>query len=262
MVHSLLFVPAREKMLGKISGFEADGYVIDLEDSIRREEKGEALANAVHFLEQPGRGDRTLFVRLNKENYMEEAERLGKFAGLGFMLPKFEDGGEYLEGRKIWEEHSVMALIETPKGLVRLPSIAEENWVDGLAFGAEDYTAAVNMGNRFQNLSYQKNRLVTYARAYEKTVYDTPSFQTGDRDAFTAEVDNAVELGFDGKLSIHPKHVGYINAAFSREDLGKLREIVQEYENCGQAVLVFGGRPYERMHIERFRRILRENGGI
>lgn len=261
-LHSLLFVPAREKMLNKIDNFSADGYIIDLEDSIGDEEKSDALTCTVNYLRSKQSSDMNIFVRLNKNNYMMEAEKIEEFRKVGFMLPKFENKNEYLDGIKIWREHKVFALIETPKGLVHVPNSAGTDWIDGLAFGAEDYTASVNMQNTYTNLYYHKNHLITYAKAYNKMVFDTPSFQIGNEDEFMHEVDSAVELGFDGKMAIHPKHIEYINNAFSCMDLAELQKIVMEYEKNGEAILVYKGKPYEKMHINRFRKIIKENGGI
>lgn len=39
MIKSLLFVPAVKKMIDKIEGFNADAYIIDLEDSVEESKK-------------------------------------------------------------------------------------------------------------------------------------------------------------------------------------------------------------------------------
>ena len=54
-IHSLLFVPARENMLAKIASSEADAWIIDLEDSILKNEKAAALATAMPLLLHQGR---------------------------------------------------------------------------------------------------------------------------------------------------------------------------------------------------------------
>ena len=50
MNHSLLFVPAKDRMLAKIESFDADAYIIDLEDSIEDYDKEEALERLVNWL--------------------------------------------------------------------------------------------------------------------------------------------------------------------------------------------------------------------
>ncbi len=61
-MRSLLFVPSVEKMMNKIAGFAADGYIIDLEDSIPMERKKEALDALVNFLNT---SPEKIFVRLD-----------------------------------------------------------------------------------------------------------------------------------------------------------------------------------------------------
>ena len=100
---------------------------------------------------------------------------------MSFILPKFEDPNEYTD---LPADKEYYALIETPKGLVNIKRIASCDYVSALAFGAENLTASIGMDNDICILKYQKSRLVTYAKAYGKKVYDTPSFKLNDVDAF------------------------------------------------------------------------------
>lgn len=259
-IRSLLFVPGKEKTLRKIGEFNADSYIIDLEDSIELSQKKIALETVVSKLREVENDDYKIFVRLNKGSFLEEANRIHNISStVGFMLPKFEDVREYNAGNYIWDEHEVIALVETPKGIVNIENIAKAKWINGLAFGAEDYTANVNMENNDLYLNYPKSKIVTYAKAYSKSVFDTPSFQLSNREMFEKEVKNSVGMGFEGKMAISPKHLDYINQQFGTGDLDFMKVIVEEYEKMGQAVLMFGGTVYEKMHIERFKRVLKEN---
>lgn len=258
---SLMFIPAKSKTLSKLGQFDADAYVIDLEDSIEEQNKTVALLDAFACLKELDSHNYKVYVRLNKERYQEEAEKLSLFTDVGFMLPKFESIDEYAELENVWKTHSVIALIETPLGIVNINGISSCDWVDSLAFGAEDYTASINMENQSRLLAYPKSVLITYGKAYGKTVFDTPSFQLNDMDLLKDEIDSAVSMGFDGKLAIHPKQIPLINQAFLSIDIEWMQRVVDAYEQQGDAVFVYEGRPYEKMHIARFRRIIKENGG-
>ncbi|MBO4807321.1 MAG: CoA ester lyase [Paludibacteraceae bacterium] len=261
MLRSLIFVPAKEKMLQKISNMEADAVIIDLEDSVEDADKGNALIRVKQYLSANSLSQ-SVYVRLNSGNYEEEAKSLSRIGNVGFMLPKFEDVRAYSKCEGIWDAHSVIALVETPMGIVNMNSIASCSWVDAVAFGAEDYTCMVNMENTPESLYYQKSRLNTYCKAYKKLSFDTPSFCVDDYEKFKKEVDSAVSLGFSGKLLIHPKHIEYINQAFGSCDIPSLKKIVDQYDEAGLAVLVIEGRVYEKMHIDRMRRIIKENSKI
>lgn len=256
---SLIFIPAKEKTLSKLGQLGSDQYIVDLEDSIGEQDKEKALQETISVLQDAN--IQQVYVRLNKPRYKEEALLLDSIDGLGFMLPKFEEVIEYQDLYEIWSKHPVIALIETPKGIINIDEIVKCNWIDSIAFGAEDYTAAVNMENSYQKLSYQKSVLITYAKAYKKKVYDTPSFQLNDIDKLTEEISDSVSLGFDGKLAIHPKQIEIINSLFSAYDIDYLKKVVSAYEQQENAVMVYEGKPYEKMHIARFKRIIKENGG-
>ena len=252
---SLLFVPAKDKTLSKIEKLESDKYIIDLEDSIESFDKDEALNRVTKWLKEYDKKDKFI-VRVNKENYLQEVQSLAEFS-VAFMLPKFE-GDDYIFAGDIWEKHKVYALVETAKGLTNIEKIVSCEKVDAIAFGAEDYTASIGMKNAVENLQYQKSRLVNYARAYRKKVYDTPSFQLNNEEMFQLEVDNAVDLGFDGKMAINPRQLAYINNSFSAGDLEQMKRIIELYEKENQAVLVVDGKIYEKMHIAHMKKIIKE----
>jgi len=258
---SLMFVPAVEKMLRKIIQYNADAYIIDLEDSIIESDKSDALERCVAALNEMNSVE-NIFVRLNKNLAVIELERLKKFKGLGFMLPKFESAEDYAEFCNKLKGHYTIALVETPKGVVNISSIAMCKNIDAIAFGAEDYTASVNMKNEDGYLNGIKLQIVANAKAFNKKVFDTPSFKVGDEKSFECEVDNSVSLGFDGKLLIHPKHIEYINNAFGCADIDYMRKVVEAFEKSGEAVFVYDGKVYEKMHITRFKRVIKENGGF
>lgn len=243
-------------MLKKAGLLGADAYILDLEDSIIEEEKERALRLLKTFLTDVDKTIR-IIVRVNKNRYIDEINEL-KIFEVSFMLPKFETFDEYSDiplGKKY------IALIETPRGLVNCKEIAMCNVIDSIAFGAEDFTASIGMDNDISLLQFQKSMLVTYAKAYGKKVYDTPSFKLDDIEAFQKEVDNARALGFDGKMAINPKQIDTINNYFSITDLNYILNVIGTYEQCGDAVQVIDGKVYEKMHIAHLKKILKENKG-
>ena len=259
-LHSLLFVPAKDKMLAKIPESSADAHIIDLEDSIPFEGKAEALESAIRFLCEQDASN--CFVRVDRLLMREQLVRLKDCKHRGVMVPKVEDGrfldeyGDYLEG------HETIALVETPLGLAKIEDIASDSRISALAFGAEDYTAATNMQNSEDLLLYHKSRIVMFGKAYGKCVYDTPSFCIQDVAQADAEAERAAMLGFDGKMVIHPKLIPGVQKAFAACDIERLQKIVAQYERQNEAVVFMDGKVYEKMHIARFKRILNENNDL
>ena len=257
IIHSLLFVPARDKMLAKIAESTADAYIIDLEDSIQPECKAGALEATVRFLNNTD--GTNCFIRVDRMLMREQLVRLDSCKFRGVMVPKVEDCKFLEENVKCFENREVIALVETPLGLARIDAIASNPAINALAFGAEDYTAAVNMQNIDDCLLYPKSRLVMFGKAYGKRVYDTPSFCIQNVAQADGEAERAAMMGFDGKMIIHPKLIPGVQKAFAEHDIDNIQRVVAEYEKHGEAVAVLDGKVYEKMHIARFKRILKEN---
>ena len=259
-MHSLLFVPAKSKMLQKIPKLHADCFIIDLEDSIEDNEKSAALEEVKSFLSVSDLDELRIIVRVNKSNAEHEMAALTSY-NVGFMLPKVDRISDYDFVSRYAEKRTIVALIESPLGLINLDAIASANYITALAFGAEDFTASIGMANEVELLQYQKSRLVTFAKAYGRKVYDTPSFALSDQSTFEKDVANAKALGFDGKMAITPKHLDYINQMWADADIETMLSIIQKYESEGKAVSVINGKVYERMHIAHMIKIVKENGG-
>ena len=257
-IKSLLFVPAKDKMLAKIPLMNADVFIIDLEDSIPEEEKEGALDRTISFIGGLASAS-NIIVRINSNHVGRELSGLAKFREIGFMLPKYEKNNPYDEYKDVLQGHYTIALIETPSALIDLNIITKAGYLTALAFGAEDYTAKVNMENNVDFLVFQKCMLVTYAKARDLQVFDTPSFKLDNEEEFEREVKNAVSLGFDGKMAISPKHIQFINESFGSNDLEYMKSVIARYEADGNAVVVIDGKVYEKMHINRFKRIVKEN---
>lgn len=244
-------------MLEKIPSISADAFIIDLEDSIPVSEKSAALTAAIDFLGTHNGAN--CYVRIDNALMSEQLSRLQCVDFRGYMIPKIESVDGLIPNVAHFKGREVVALVETPLGLANVKEIAECPFVTSLAFGAEDYTAFCGMANRIENLSYHKSRIVMYAKANGKPVYDTPCFHLDDVGAAEAETRIAVEMGFDGKLAIHPKMIPMIARAFGDYDFAYLKSVIEQYEAQGAAVLKLGETVFEKMHIDHFKRILKEN---
>ena len=152
---SLLFVPAKDKMIAKIPQINADAFIIDLEDSIPEEEKEEALSRTVNFIGSSTSAS-NIIVRINANHAGKELTKLSEYSEIGFMLPKYEKCNPYDDYKDVLQEHFTIALIETPSALADLRDITKVGYLNALAFGAEDYTAKVNMENNVDYLIFQK----------------------------------------------------------------------------------------------------------
>lgn len=257
MLRSLLFVPSKAGMLRKISTLDADAYILDLEDSIAPDMKPQALKDAPGFLETCP--EQKIYIRLDRAFLAEQIEALKEYRFDGYMLPKFERPEEFAGFEQEFSRRSNIALVETPMGMVNLKEIAGCSWVKAVAFGAEDYTAAVNMENRAEYLTGIKSRIVMFAKAFGKCAVDTPFMNLKDDGRLLEEANISADTGFDGKLAVHPKQCRVINEVFMRRnDPEFMREVIRIYDDSGGGAVSIGGKIYEHMHIARFRKILEQ----
>jgi citrate lyase subunit beta/citryl-CoA lyase len=137
------------------------------------------------------------------------------------MLPKAEsaEDAETLAG--ILEERGVdaplIAICESAAGILHAESIAAADPVDALAFGAEDFSADVGATRTDEGTEvlYAREHVVLAAAAAGIDAIDTLHTDIGDTEGLAEETAFALEIGFDGKICIHPSQVPVVNEAFT-----------------------------------------------
>lgn len=256
--HSILFVPAITRMLSKIALINADAMIIDLEDAILSNEKDKALAELCCFLEKYSY-DKDIFIRVNPDRVSIETEALNQFPISGYMLPKTNSIEDICKFHKMIHDKKLFVLIESVEGIMNVQEIAASECVDMLAFGAEDYTAGAGIRNDEEFLVYPKSKIVLYAKAYGKPVYDTISLNIDDSIVFEKRAQKSKDYGFDGKLAIHPMQVDIINSVYRKRNKAYYQYILDEYNKCGKAIMTLDGEIYEKPHIERIKQYLQED---
>ena len=246
-----LFVPAKEKYIGKIGSIEADSIIMDLEDSLREEQKDDGLRLTAKVIKQYGKS-RDIFVRVNSnERLKEELQFLAPYSFSGYMIPKFEETGiveQYYEEIKGKE---VIALIESTAGVVGLEKIAGHPLIHKLAFGGEDFCRELGYAAGEEATFYARNKLVLYASYYKKYSLDTISLEIWDMERFLLSYQKSKRMGFGGKLLIHPEQVKAVCHYNKMVDKEHLQYIVEEYKKSTEGIVRIEGQLYEKPHIDR-----------
>ena len=280
---SWLFVPAREKMIRSIRSKgedAADVIIFDLEDSLGPDEKEEGLALLVRELAAPAAGTQEaqeqapgprIYIRINAADnaavggrMQRELEALKDCAFEGYVLPKCEDLTAADRYPELFEGKKIAALVETPRGILNLEKIAGDARVHALMLGGEDFCAGLGVPSSPEALAFARSQIILFAAAYGKKSLDTVSFEYRDKDAFLKLYGASLQLGFSGRLMIHPAQAQAARerdaALLSEGDLVRFREIIRQYREGGGGALVIDGTVYERMHIERMERLERLYG--
>ena len=284
---SWLFVPGnRDRMIAKAASVGADVVMFDLEDSVPPEEKANALGKVSrHLARQPTsstRGDTkpAAFVRVNRSEGEGLAAQLGPVVrgGLvGICIPKVESPGDIatvsdmltefelkasLPAGSIW----VQPIIETAVGLLHAEQIAGcDTRVLALAFGAEDF--ALDMGidrlDAAAELDQARWHVSVAARAAGVLAVDCVYPRIDDEDGLIQETTRAKQMGYQGKLIIHPRQIEAVHSAFAptRREIEDAQHTVEAYEAArleGKGVTALDGRMIDEPVVERARRLLEE----
>lgn len=239
-----LFCPAdRPQRFGKAATC-ADVVILDLEDGVapaNRERAREALART------PLDPSRTV-VRINAADTVDHARDLDALTGLGYhavMLAKTESPAQALS----LDPFRVVALCETPTGILQAASIAEAHNVDALMWGAEDLT--VGLGGVSSRDTHGRLRAVAQharftvllaARAAGKSAVDTVFTDIRDLGGAGSEAAEAAAAGFAATPCIHPDQVPVVRAAYepSAQSVAWAERVLSRRSDKGGAFAVDG----------------------
>lgn len=228
-----LFVPGhRPERFAKAAVAGADAVIIDLEDAVPPEEKAAARANAAAARLE----GIPVYVRINPAGTPWHAEDLVALAEselAGILLPKAENPVTIEGMRRMIGAMDVIALIESARGLAAAREIAAGG-VAGLGFGSLDYAADLGCAHTRQALLLARSELVLASRlAGIGAPLDGVTAAIGD-DALTEDdARHAAELGFGGKLLIHPRQVAPALRGFA--------PTAEEVEWAGKVMAAGGG---------------------
>ncbi len=230
---SVLFTPGdREEMLRKAPTAGADVIVFDLEDAVAPASKSAARETVHEVLsDRAFDPDCEVCIRVNAAPDVRDADIdgvIGAEADDSFRLdsvlcPKVESVADVqsLDQALVAAGHDVpiLALIETAAGVLAAPAVAAASATDALLFGAEDLAADIGAtrSDGGTEVLYARERVVIAAAAASVDAIDTVYTDFTDEQGLCTETEYALQLGYDGKMAIHPAQVGPINEAFTPE---------------------------------------------
>ncbi|BBY16478.1 HpcH/HpaI aldolase/citrate lyase family protein [Mycolicibacterium litorale] len=250
---TLLFVPGdRPDRFRKAVDSGADLVVIDLEDAVPPAGKDAARRNVGRWLDAGHR----CAVRINAFDTVEGDADLQWLTGRDcpVMLPKAEDARRIVERLG---DHAVLALIETASGVLNAATVAAATPVRRLAFGSFDLAAHLGVApeDRAALAAARSMLVLASAAAGLAPPLDGVTAAVTDNAALTEDIRYAVQLGFGGKLCVHPAQVPAAAAALapSAADVAWAQRVI---ESEGSAVSVIDGRMVDKPVFDRARRIL------
>jgi citrate lyase subunit beta/citryl-CoA lyase len=224
---SLLFSPGDQpELLAKAPKSGADVIVFDLEDAVAPERKPTARAAINDLLTDDAFDpDCEVCVRVNPGVDIASDDIEAVVAGTprldSLMLPKVDNRSDVEQITSLLDGQGanlpLIALLESAGGVLHAEAIATVSEVDAVAFGAEDLAADIGATRTEKGMEvlYARERVVLAASAAGIEAIDTIHADIDDHDGLDAATNVAIELGYDGKMAIHPGQVPIINEAFT-----------------------------------------------
>ena len=281
-MRTALFVPgSRPDRVDKAAKSGADAIIIDLEDAVALSEKAIARPKVREkILEHV---NKEIIVRVNglDSGFIQEDLEAVIVEGLGcIIVPKVEDKEHVREIHRLLlavEKEkgmepgaiAIIPLIESARAIENVFEIVSERTLPArlftVAFGAADYTLdmGIEITREGTELFYPRSRIPIACRAADiDPPLDTPfMIDLKDREALKADARRAKQLGFQGKLCIHPNQIEPCHEVFSptREEILYAERVIQAFDEAearGIAAIHLDDKFVDYPVVEKARRVL------
>lgn len=286
---SLHFVPGgNEKMIAKALTLPADGLILDLEDAVSPDLKAPTRGIVRDWLQKLDFGGRERWIRMNPlATGFGRADLEETIAGRpdGYVVPKprnaadireiaqLLDGLEHRHGIPHGTTRLTVIATETPEGLLNIKEVAAATpRTVAISWGVEDLGAAMSLGRvrdregKYLDIPRHARVMCAVAAAAAGVeALDTVYTDIADLEGLRRECEDGVDMGFTGKISIHPGQIAVINGAFTpaADVVAEARQLVAAFAEArarGAYAFTFKGQMVDAPHLARAHRILARAG--
>jgi len=268
---SRLYLPGSEpKYFVNAALHEPDAVILDLEDSVHRDEKDAARLLVRNTLRAVDFGACERMVRINQLPLGLEdlSEVIAECPDL-ILIPKVERAEQVAEVDRVIGEIKtregiarptwIMPILESALGIEHAFSIAHSSAnVVALTIGLEDYTADLGVAKTPDGREslYARSRLVNAAHAAGIQAIDSAFGDVGDMDALRRWAEASRAIGFEGMGCVHPAQIRVIHRAFqpTPAEIEKALRIVAAFEAAerqGLAVVSLGSKMVDPPVVQR-----------
>lgn len=278
LIRSFLFAPGNHaRRVEKALQLSADAVILDLEDAVATAEKAATRPLVKAALEGPRTG--LGYVRINAAPtpfchgdlleivgprldgiILPMAEAAWHLQAVDWLVAGLERDRGVPEG-----QIDLIPIIETARGLSAVDEIARATRrVKRLAFGAGDFTLDVSAtwSRDEAELTPVRSAIVVASRAAGiEAPLDTVWTDLTDAEGFRSSCQRAADLGFQGKMCIHPDQVAVTNEVFapSPEEVARAERVVSAFKKAeaeGLASITVDGRFVDYPIVYRAERVL------
>ncbi|WP_301100528.1 aldolase/citrate lyase family protein [Propionivibrio sp.] len=277
---TLLYVPGNmPSMLQNIPLFQCDAVIIDLEDAVPLSEKDAARILVRRFLESYKERNKEILVRINGLDTkwaLDDLKAVLPSIPDGIRLPKADSPEiverldtlltEYEEELGLGIGHfKILPSIETAQGVINATRTARASTrLIGLAFGAEDYTATmeINRTKTGEELFNARMNVLWAAKAAGIQAIDSIFSDVNDMEALRVETELIKRLGFTGKCMVNPRQTDVIHDVFApkQDEIDyalQVMDAIKRAREMGTGVISLKGKMIDVPIVIRAARVLR-----
>ncbi len=256
---SALYMPASNpRAIAKARDLACDMIILDCEDAVPAGLKDEARAAAMEAAET-GFGERLCAIRINGVDTREHAADIVavRQSRADFVVVPKVDNAAFAEELAEKCGKPVLAMIETPLGVLNAPEIATALDVAGLIAGTNDLAATLRLppSDDRSGLALSLQAIVLSARAAGIWAFDGVCNDLAGSARLEAECHEGRGFGFDGKTLIHPSQIETTNRIWSPTD-AEIEDATALMAAAKGGAERFRDRMIETLHVEMAERLL------
>jgi len=272
-MRSWLFVPGdSEQKIAKALTSRADVIILDLEDSVARQNKASAREIVSNFLASRPKTSALIYVRINALDTSAinlDLQATAKTPPDGYMLPKSNHGQDVENFAKLASPNTPIIAIttETASSMFNLGTYSNlAAPLTAMTWGAEDLSAELgatqvrnDVGELTDPYRLAQTLCLVGARAAGVEPIDSIFANFRDMDGLKRECQQAARDGFTGKMAIHPGQIDLINETFtpSPSAIEKAEMIVAAFAHDTSAgVIAIEGQMFDLPHLKRAEKLL------
>lgn len=275
---ALLYTPGSDwKKIEKAMTLNVDCICIDMEDGVADNQKNQARLNVAKALSELDFGNSEKLVRINAIHSgleRDDLEYVLPYSPDGIVIPKVESVEQItwcinrIEATEVGDDCaakpiSILAGIESAKGILNLKEFGTIPRVKAMLFGGEDFALSIGATRTDSciELLYARQALVTTCAAYGIDSMDIVTTHFKDIERVRREAEFGATLGFTGKQVIHPNQVVPVQAAFtpSNEAIAYAKRVIEIYKSQrqkGRAAFALDGRMIDMPILKRAQKVL------
>jgi citrate lyase subunit beta/citryl-CoA lyase len=251
----------------------ADAMILDLEDSVSREEKDAARILVGMAIRHVDFRDTEVMVRINPLHLGgdEDLKAILPAGPDAIVIPKCERSEDVVKVEQIMTQSElpkpvgILAMIESAKGILHAYEIASaSSLVEAITFGGEDFTRDIGATRTKEGkeIFWGRSMLVIAAKAAGVQALDTVFSDLNDEEGLRRDTQTIKEMGFDGRAAVHPAQIEIIHEVFAPTaiEIQHAVNVVHAAELArkqGKGVAVVKGKMIDVPIIKRAEKIVR-----